>query len=131
MESLTRSSDNGKENNKIRARRFRTGNYYILVFSQSWRLCYSRCKMERELVALYSKNISLRYSEEGDLVLDQFTEDGTTLVEARLLNCDIISVDVNDVALDRCRIKIDFEHKGANSKVYIRKGKALGFYLER
>ncbi len=44
---------------------------------------------------------------------------------------DIISVDVNDVALDRCRIKIDFEHKGANSKVYIRKGKALGFYLER
>lgn len=49
---------------------------------------------------------------------------GTTLVEAKLLNRDIIGVDVNDVALERCREKVDFEHEGADGKVYIKKGDA-------
>ena len=70
------------------------------------------------------RNIILRYSKEGDVVLDQFAGGGTTLVEAKLLNRDIIGVDVNDVALDRCKEKIAFEHEGANGKVYIRKGDA-------
>lgn len=70
------------------------------------------------------RNIILRYSKEGDVVLDQFAGGGTTLVEAKLLNRDIIGVDVNDAALDRCKEKIDFEHEGANGKVYIRKGDA-------
>ena len=70
------------------------------------------------------RNIMLRYSKEGDLVLDQFAGGGTTLVEAKLLNRDIIGVDVNDVALDRCKEKTNFEHEGANGKVYIHKGDA-------
>ena len=41
------------------------------------------------------RNIILRYSQEGDLVLDQFVGGGTTLVEAKLLNRNIIGVDVN------------------------------------
>ena len=44
------------------------------------------------------RNIMLRYSKEGDCVLDQFAGGGTTLVEAKLLNRNIIGVDVNDVA---------------------------------
>lgn len=63
------------------------------------------------------RNIMLRYSKEGDLVLDQFAGGGTTLVEAKLLNRDIIGVDVNDKALARCKEKIDFEHEGADGKV--------------
>ena len=70
------------------------------------------------------RNIPLRYSQEGDLVLDQFAGGGTTLVEAKLLNRDIIGIDVNDVALERCREKSGFEHDGAEGKVYIRKGDA-------
>ena len=70
------------------------------------------------------RNVILRYSTEGDLVLDQFAGGGTTLVEAKLLNRNIIGVDVNDVALERCREKIDFEHEGANGKVSIYKGDA-------
>ncbi len=70
------------------------------------------------------RNIMLRYSKEGDCVLDQFAGGGTTLVEAKLLNRNIIGVDVNDVALERCREKIDFEHEGANGKVYLKKGDA-------
>lgn len=70
------------------------------------------------------RNIMLRYSNENDLVLDQFAGGGTTLVEAKLLNRNIIGVDVNDVALERCREKIDFEHEGANGKVQLCKGDA-------
>lgn len=70
------------------------------------------------------RNILLRYSQEGELVLDQFAGGGTTLVEAKLLNRNIIGVDVNDAALARCREKIAFEHEGAGGKVYIRKGDA-------
>ena len=58
------------------------------------------------------------------MVLDQFAGGGTTLVEAKLLNRDIIGVDVNDIALERCREKVSFEHEGATGKVYIRKGNA-------
>ncbi len=70
------------------------------------------------------RNVLLRYSREGDLVLDQFAGGGTTLVEAKLLNRDIIGIDVNDNALNRCREKTDFQYGPANGKVYIRKGDA-------
>lgn len=59
-----------------------------------------------------------------DLVLDQFVGGGTTPVEAKLLNRNIIGVDVNEVALARCREKINFDHSGANGKVYLYKGDA-------
>lgn len=70
------------------------------------------------------RNIILRYSKEKDLILDQFAGGGTTLVEAKLLNRDIIGIDVNDVALNRCKEKIDFQHEGADGKVFLRKGDA-------
>ena len=75
------------------------------------------------------RNILLRFSKENDLVLDQFAGGGTTLVEAKLLNRNIIGIDCNDVALERCKEKTDFEHEGANGKVEIHKGDArkLGF----
>lgn len=70
------------------------------------------------------RNILLRYSQEGDCVLDQFAGGGTTLVEAKLLNRNCIGVDINDVALDRCKEKLDFEHEGANGQIYLKKGDA-------
>ncbi len=69
------------------------------------------------------RNLILRYSKESDTVLDQFAGGGTTLVEAKLLNRNIIGVDVNDVALNRCKEKIDFEWENAG-KVYLHKGDA-------
>ncbi len=69
------------------------------------------------------RNIILRYSKEGDIILDQFVGGGTTLVEAKLLNRNIIGVDINDVALDRCKDKVDFEWSNESS-IYIKKGNA-------
>ena len=70
------------------------------------------------------RNILRRYSKENDLVLDQFAGGGTTLVEAKLLNRNIIGVDVNDIALARCKEKTNFDYDGANGKIYLRKGDA-------
>ncbi|MBR3176553.1 methyltransferase domain-containing protein [Candidatus Saccharibacteria bacterium] len=70
------------------------------------------------------RNILLRYSKAGDLILDQFAGGGTTLVEAKLLNRNIIGLDVNDEALSRCREKTKFKRKGADGIVKIHKGDA-------
>lgn len=70
------------------------------------------------------RNILLRYSEEGELVLDQFAGGGTTLVEAKLLNRNIIGVDIDENALLQCRDKTAFTHAGANGIVYLRRGDA-------
>lgn len=70
------------------------------------------------------RNILLRYSKVNDWVLDQFAGGGTTLIEAKLLNRNIIGVDINDTALVRCKEKTDFEHEGAQGRVVIRKGDA-------
>jgi len=69
------------------------------------------------------RNLLLRYSHENDLVLDQFVGGGTTLVEAKLLNRDIIGVDINPHALVRCKEKCDFEYDNCG-KVYIKQGDA-------
>lgn len=70
------------------------------------------------------RNILLRYSKEKDLVLDQFSGGGTTLVEAKLLNRNIIGVDVNEAALACCKEKTTFEHESANGKVHLYRGDA-------
>ena len=75
------------------------------------------------------RNIILRYSKEGDKILDQFAGGGTTLIEAKLLNRDIVGVDVNNDALDRCKEKTNFTHEGANGKVYLRKGDARNLHF--
>lgn len=77
------------------------------------------------------RNIILRYSKEGDIVLDQFAGGGTTLVEAKLLNRNIIGVDVSDIALQRCQEKVNFDYNKSNSKIIIKKGDARDlFFLE-
>lgn len=61
------------------------------------------------------RNLILRYTKEKDLILDQFVGGGTTLVEAKLLNRDIIGVDINDIAIERCKEKIDFEYENSGN----------------
>lgn len=69
------------------------------------------------------RNLILRYSIEGDLILDQFAGGGTTLVEAKLLRRNIIGIDVNPVALERCKEKINFEWE-KSGEVYLHRGDA-------
>jgi DNA modification methylase len=69
------------------------------------------------------RNLILRYSAEGELVLDQFAGGGTTLVEAKLLNRNILGIDINPIALECCREKTAFDYPSA-AQVYIKQGDA-------
>ncbi len=69
------------------------------------------------------RNLIMRYSALGDFVLDQFAGGGTTLVEAKLLGRDILGVDINPAALERCHVKTDFKYQGAG-RVKIKQGDA-------
>jgi len=69
------------------------------------------------------RNLILRYTNENDLILDQFAGGGTTLIEAKLLNRNILGVDVNQDSLTKCREKTTFSYDGSG-KVYIKRGDA-------
>lgn len=55
------------------------------------------------------RNLILRYSKEGDILLDPMIGGGTTAIEARILNRNIICSDVNDVALERSKKSVCFD----------------------
>lgn len=56
------------------------------------------------------RNIILRYSKEGDTVLDQMVGSGTTLIECKLLNRHGIGVDINEKSLMLTRDRLGFDH---------------------
>ena len=56
------------------------------------------------------RNVIMRYSAEGDTVLDQFVGGGTTAVEAKLTKRNFIGVDINPVAIERSTEKCKFEY---------------------
>lgn len=72
------------------------------------------------------RNIILRYSNENDLVLDQFVGSGTTLIEACTLGRKSIGCDVNNGALAICSNRIkELEKKDSIS---LRKRDARNLY---
>ena len=58
------------------------------------------------------RNIILRYSKEGDIVLDQFVGGGTTAVESKLTKRNFIGVDINPTAVELSKNKCNFEFEG-------------------
>lgn len=55
------------------------------------------------------RNLILRYSQEGDFLLDCMIGGGTTAIEAKILNRNITCTDVNDEAMERTKKSLDFE----------------------
>jgi len=55
------------------------------------------------------RNLILKYTQEGDLVLDPMVGAGTTLIEAKLLNRDAIGIDVNAQAIKLTKEALKFE----------------------
>lgn len=57
-----------------------------------------------------ARNIIIRYSKEGDTVLDPMVGGGTTLIETKLLNRRGIGLDINPEAVELTRKNLDFEN---------------------
>lgn len=55
------------------------------------------------------RNLILRYSNEWDLLLDPMIGGGTTAIEARILNRDLICYDINPNAIEITKNALDFE----------------------
>lgn len=55
------------------------------------------------------RNLILRYSKEGDHLLDCMIGGGTTAIEAKILNRHITCIDVNEEALERTKNALKFE----------------------
>ncbi len=56
------------------------------------------------------RNLILRYTAPGDLVLDQMAGSGTTLVECKLLGRRAVGVDINPDAVMVARNRLDFAY---------------------
>ncbi len=54
------------------------------------------------------RNVIIRYSKEGDLVLDCFCGAGTTGVECKLTNRNFIGIDINPKAIELAQENINF-----------------------
>lgn len=63
------------------------------------------------------RNVILRYSQEGDTVLDPFVGGGTTAVEAKLTNRNFLGFDINPAAVERSRQKCEFQFDTTASSV--------------
>lgn len=55
-----------------------------------------------------SRNVILKYSKSGELVLDYFCGAGTTAVECKLLGRKCIAFDINDKAIELAKKNVDF-----------------------
>lgn len=55
------------------------------------------------------RNLILRYSKEGDHLLDCMIGGGTTAIEAKILNRHITCVDVNEQAIERTKKSLEFK----------------------
>jgi len=74
------------------------------------------------------RNVILRYSKEGETVLDQFVGSGTTLVETMLLNRKGIGVDINPEAVNLTKNNINFNNENCGkAEVHIGDARNLEF----
>lgn len=55
------------------------------------------------------RNLILRYSKEGETLLDPMIGGGTTAIEARILNRNIFCLDVNEMAIERTKESLEFQ----------------------
>ncbi len=69
------------------------------------------------------RNLILRYSKQGDWILDQFLGSGTTLVEAKLLNRNAVGVDINPQSISISEKNLQFQCD-TTSKIYLKNGSA-------
>lgn len=61
-----------------------------------------------------AKNLILRYSKENDIVLDQFSGGGTTLIECKLNKRNAIGIDINPNSVELIKQKLNFKVETSN-----------------
>ncbi len=80
----------------------------------NWATHYLNAKYRGNWAPQVARNLILRYSKEGDAVLDAFVGSGTTLLECKLTGRNGIAVDINKEALILARDRLNFSSLNQN-----------------
>jgi len=73
-----------------------------------WATHYLNAKYRGNWAPQVARNLILRYSNEGDTILDAFVGSGTTLIETKITNRKGIGVDINEDAIMLTRDRLQF-----------------------
>jgi len=95
-----------------------------------WATHYLNAKYRGNWAPQVARNLILRYSNEGDIVLDAFVGSGTTLIEAKLTNRMGIGVDINEDAIMLTRDRLQFSSLNDNfleQKTYVGDARHINF----
>lgn len=77
------------------------------------------------------RNIMLKYSQEGDFILDPMIGSGTTLIEAKLLHRNADGIDINPDAVEITKKALDFDYKTkSRQNVFVGDARDLSRYLD-
>lgn len=74
-----------------------------------WATHYLNAKYRGNWAPQVPRNLILRYSKEGDIVLDAFVGSGTTLIETKLTKRQGIGIDINLDAIMLTKDRLDFQ----------------------
>ena len=85
-----------------------TTTVYSFQKRGDWATHYLNASYRGNFAPEIARNVILRYSKLGELVLDPFCGSGTTLIEAKLLKRNFIGTDVNPNAVLLSRNRLDF-----------------------
>lgn len=77
------------------------------------------------------RNLILKYSQEGDFIIDPMVGAGTTLIEAKLLHRNADGIDINPVAVELSKKALDFEYDTKSKQnVFIGDARDLSKYSD-
>ena len=110
-------------------KKFELENNTIWSFPNRGKWATHDAKYRGNFSPYIAKNIILRYSNENDLVLDQFVGGGTTLIECKLNNRNAIGIDISPKAVEITKNKLNFNCDNEVS-VDVKLGNACSLDLE-
>jgi len=84
-------------------------NVWSFPIRGKWATHHLNAKYRGNWAPQVPRNLILRYSQEGDYVLDAFVGSGTTLIECKLTNRKGIGIDINKDAVMLTKDRLDFE----------------------
>jgi DNA modification methylase len=89
---------------------FKLENTTVWSFPErgNWATHRATAKYRGNFAPQIPRNLIMRYTKEGEVVLDPFVGSGTTLVECKLLHRRGIGVDINPAAVELCRRNLNF-----------------------
>ncbi|MHA1677554.1 MAG: DNA methyltransferase [Promethearchaeota archaeon] len=110
IENVTLEIGGHKEIKELQPKDFVQETYTVWSFPNRgrWATHYLNVKYRGNWAPEVARNLILRYTKEGDTVLDQMVGSGTTLIECKLLGRNGIGVDINPDAIMLTRDRLNF-----------------------